>query len=248
MAVTYRVNDLDYRVAPGQQIVTLNHNLPALSGGALDFYLVQALRGATPDAIWSLSGAELQFPLNHITASEPYKLLALRFNNGIADGCWWHENYVYDPAQINLAFTSGSAGGGVGAPVSLAGRTLVNKSPVSRRVVAVAIDGEAPLVLAQAQSDSQGRYLLEWAGYSGQVIVIGMDDYGVAFSEGASLGSGERVHPLTPNGYVYEVVTSGTLGAEPVWPQSQNETVQCGDCLLVALPFYRPSTAGPLLV
>lgn len=248
MAVTYRVNDLDYRVAPHQQIVTLNHNLPALSGSALDFYLVQALRGATPDASWSLSGAELQFPRNHIVVSEPYKLLALRFNNGIADGCWWHENYVYDPAQVNLAFTSGSAGGGAGAPVSLAGRTLVNKSPVSRRVVAVAIEGESPSVLAQTLSDSQGRYLLEWAGYNGQVIVIGMDDYGSVFSEGLALGAGERVHPLTPNGYVYEVITPGLLGPEPVWPQRQNDTVLCGDCMLVALPFYRPTTAGPLIV
>src|SRR5690606_39540226 len=101
----------------------------------------------------------------------------------------------------------------------------------------------------QTQSDDQGRYTLEWLGYTGQILITALDDYGVPWAANEARGVGERVRPSVPNGYVYQVSSEGSLGeTEPDWPESDGEIITSGSVVLVAKPFYRPKTAGPIVI
>src|SRR5690606_18887472 len=194
-------------------------------------------------------GSELLLPLTPIDRSASYKIIALRVDGGFQPGVWWVDNWVYDPGQLNIEFTSQGQSSGSGDPKSFTGRTTVNKAPVSRTVIAVGIDGEAPVFLAQTQSnENTGQYTLEWQGYDGQVLITALDNYGVPFNSGDARGVGERVHPAIPNGYVYQVSMAGQLAEEPAWPTTEGSLVMSGTCQLVAVPFYRPKTVGPIVV
>lgn len=227
--------------------VQLTHNLPL---GAGEFFIVQFLRVVSqPDVTLVCREPVLTFPLSLINTTTPYKLVALKISNGIADGAWWVDNYVYDPGQLNIEFKSQGQSSGTGEPKSFSGSTLINKVPVQRTVVAVGIDGAEPKFLAQTESNSEGKYTLEWLGYTGQVLITALDDYGVPWAANEARGVGERVRPSVPNGYVYQVSSEGVLGtAEPDWPESEGEIITSGSVVLVAKPFYRPKTAGPIVI
>src|SRR5690606_29176787 len=225
---------------------TLRHNLPMHD---VDWFYVQFLDGINVVSILVVAADEMRIRLVELDVSRRYKLIAYAVNNGIAAGVWWVDNYVYDPGQVNIEFTSQGQSSGTGDPKSFTGRTTVNKAPVSRTVIAVGIDGDAPLFLAQTQSNEHtGQYTLEWEGYDGQVVITAMANYGVPFNRGDARGVGERVHPATPNGYVYQVSMAGQLAEEPVWPTTEGALVMSGTCQLVAVPFYRPKTVGPIVV
>lgn len=227
--------------------VRMTHNLPMMAG---EFFIVQFLRVVSqPDVTLVCREPVVTFPLSLINTTTPYKLIALKISNGIADGAWWVDNYIYDPGQLNIEFKSQGKSSGSGEPKSFTGATLINKKPVQRTVVAVGIDGAEPQFLAQTQSDDQGRYTLEWLGYTGQILITAIDDYGVPWAANETRGVGERVRPSVPNGYVYQVSSEGTLGdAEPNWPEGDGEIVTSGSVVLVAKPFYRPKTAGPIVI
>ena len=227
--------------------VELTHNLPVEPGV---FFITQFVRDvAAPDTV-VVTRNKLRFPLSAINSSASYKLLALKIQNGIAEGVWWVDNYVYNPGQVNITFTSqGQGGGGGGDPKSFSGRTEVAGVPAARRVVAVGLDGDAPQLLAETQSDPvTGQYTLNWEGYTGQILVTALDDYGVPHVEGEARGVGERIHPSSPTGYVYQVSAPGVLGPEPVWPTADGEPVTSGTVQMTAVPFYRPKSAGPFTI
>lgn len=241
-----RICGLHIRSIQGVEFVSLAHNLPA----AGDFYVVQFFLGpAAPDFVVVSRAGVIKFSQNLLRPGAVYKLIAMQISNGVADGLWWVDNYIYNPSQLNIEFTSRGQSSGTGDPKSFTGRTTVNKSPVSRTVIAVGIDGEAPVFLAQAQSnENTGQYTLEWQGYDGQVLITALDNYGMPFNSGDARGVGERVHPAIPNGYVYQVSVAGQLAEEPVWPTTEGALVMSGACQLVAVPFYRPKTVGPIVV
>ena len=223
----------------------LQHNLPA------GLYVVQILRSATAaTALCVVPGSQLLIWLSDIDLSASYKLVALQLSGGaLSEGVWWVDNYVYDSNQRNIEFKSQGQDSGTGELKTFTGQTLINQRPVSRRVVALGIDGDAPRFLAQAQSNQQGRYTLEWRGYTGQVLITATDDYGQPWAAGATMGVGERVHPTSPNGHVYQVSIAGELGAtEPDWPTLGGSTVLSGTVQLVAHPYYQPKSAGPVTV
>lgn len=194
-------------------------------------------------------GGGFVLPLTPIDQSASYKIIALRVDGGVQPGVWWVDNYVYDPDRRNIEFKSQGQDSGTGELKTFTGQTLINQRPVSRRVVALGIDGDAPRFLAQAQSNQQGQYTLEWRGYTGQVLITATDDYGQPWAAGATLGVGERVHPTSPNGHVYQVSIAGELGAtEPDWPTVGGSTVLSGTVQLVAHPYYQPKSAGPVTV
>jgi hypothetical protein len=232
---------------PGVHIgsVELQHNLPFDN----DFFIVQFARGLNAPESVVVVRDSLKFPLSMIDQSASYKLLAFKISNGIADGVWWVDNYVYDENQVNIEFKSSAENSGTGKPNSFSGTVLVSDQPAARNVVALALDGETPYQLARTVSDpSTGAYTLNWNGYAGQVLITVHDDYGVPHVTGEARGVGERIHPSIYTGYVYDVTITGTLGAEPVWPTSEGETVFSGDCQLIAVPFYRPVSEGPFFV
>ena len=224
--------------------VNLSHNLPEHPAG---FYLVQFLRGVTaPEFLTLVRGSQLSFLKRQIEEFQAYKLIVLKIDNGIAEGLWWYDDYIYNADQVNIEFKSQGAGTATGELKTFSGTVSVLGQPAQRRVIAYGIDGDAPLLLADTMSDALGRYTLEWRGYTGNVLMTALDDYGVAWSAGAAHGNGERIHPAVPNGYVYQVQGSGVLGTtEPQWPTDDGAQLTSGTVQLIALPYYRPLTIGP---
>lgn len=226
------------------EFIDVQTNLSAESGS---FFVVQFVAGVSPSAI-AIVRHRLRLPLAAINASAKYKLIAIKVKNGIADGVWWVDGYVYNPGQVNIEFTSQGQGSGSGELKTFSGVVEVSDLPAQRRVVAIALDG-TPELLAEATSDAvTGQYTLSWLGYSGQILVTAMDDYGVPHIAGEARGVGERIHPGSPTGYVYQVSAAGELGAEPSWPTTDGATVISGTVIMTAVPYYRPKSAGPFTV
>lgn len=176
----------------------------------------------------------------------PSKIIARPYN---ADGVFWADNFILQDGVVNIDFKSQGESGGSGELKTFSGSLTQDGQPVSRAVYALAVGGDVPKLLASAVSDAAGNYSLQWNGYAGQILVTATDDYGVPFSTEALLGIGARIHPSTPNGYVYEVASAGTIGlTEPTWPAIAGESVTSGQVQLVAKPFYRPKSAGPFTI
>lgn len=232
---------------PPPELVSLQHNLP-LPG----VYLIQIIASVQkPQTTVVTQTNRLAFFKNEIDTSQSYKMIAYKLDRadaiGLADNVFWSDNYVYNAQQVNIEFKSQGNSGGVGAQKTFSNRVLLNGQPVARRVLALGIDGSAPVVLSDTASDASGQYTINWRGYSGAVLITALDDYGVPWVAGESRGIGERVHPSVPNGFVYECAGAGTFGnTEPVWPTTAGDSVSSGNVQLVAVPYYRPKTAGPL--
>lgn len=223
---------------------------------SLDTNLDEALIGYVDG--YSADGAQLLFSRFKLPGSTfikfkkselfnlPVKLIARLMN---ADGVFWADNFILQDGVVNIDFKSQGEAGGSGELKTFSGSLTQDGQPVSRAVYALAIGGDVPKLLASAISDDMGNYSLEWNGYAGPIIVTATDDYGMPFAAETLLSSGARMHPVTPNGYVYEVTNSGTTGAtEPTWPAVEGESVTSGEVQLVAKPFYRPKSAGPFTI
>jgi hypothetical protein len=223
---------------------------------SLDTNLDEALIGFVDG--YSADGAQLLFSRFKLPGSTfikfkkselfnlPVKLIARLMN---ADGVFWADNFILQDGVVNIDFKSQGEAGGSGELKTFSGSLTQDGQPVSRAVYALAIGGDVPKLLASAVSDDMGNYSLEWNGYSGQILVTATDDYGVPFEAEALLSIGARVHPSSPNGYVYETSGSGTLGlTEPAWPAIAGESVTSGQVQLVAKPFFRPKSAGPFTI
>jgi hypothetical protein len=223
---------------------------------SLDTNLDEALIGFVDG--YSADGAQLLFSRFKLPGSTfikfkkselfnlPVKLIARLMN---ADGVFWADNFILQDGVVNIDFKSQGEAGGSGELKTFSGSLTQDGQPVSRAVYALAIGGDVPKLLASAVSDDMGNYSLEWNGYSGQILVTATDDYGVPFEAEALLSIGARVHPSSPNGYVYETSGSGTMGlTEPAWPAIAGESVTSGQVQLVAKPFFRPKSAGPFTI
>jgi hypothetical protein len=227
------------------EVHSYSHNLPA--DGL--FYIQLLSAPERLERAMVVRSGPLNLALSGFNRSLAHKIVAYRVDGGFQPGLWWVDEFVYDPGQLNLVFSSRGQSTGGSDQQTFTGRTTVNKSPVSRTVIAIAIDGDEPVFLAQTQSsENTGQYILQWQGYTGQILVTALDDYGVPHVAGATHGVGERVHPATPNGFVYQISVAGQLGMEPIWPTSAGALVMSGSCQLVAVPFYRPKTVGPVVV
>ena len=176
----------------------------------------------------------------------PSKIIARPYN---AEGVFWADNFILQDGVVNIDFKSQGESGGSGELKTFNGSLTQDGQPVSRAVYALAIGGDVPKLLASAISDDLGNYSLQWNGYTGQILVTATDDYGAPFAAEALLSIGARVHPATPNGYIYEAASAGTLGlTEPAWPAIEGESVTSGEVQLIAKPFYRPKSAGPFTI
>lgn len=103
--------------------------------------------------------------------------------------------------------------------------------------------------LGHATSDpNTGEYTIDLLdGYDKRIFVVAFDDYGADFRPDLAVAVGDRVHPTTPNGHVWECTGSGTLPSEePTW-LIDTETAQLyGTASMIARPFYRPVVHGPV--
>ncbi|MDP2548092.1 hypothetical protein [Oceanobacter sp. 4_MG-2023] len=244
MIISFSDQSIPYPVAAVERVV-LSHNLPFDDA---DFWVMQVFNGLRSELMLAVLDGTLTIPKSNIVDGQLYRLIAFPVQNGLLDGLYWHDNYVYDPGQATISFTSGGNQGGSGETKTFTGSVRIESVGVARQVVAVALDADPVYLLASTTSDLSGSYTLEWQGYSGQMLVTALDDYGVDFETGKTLGEGDRVHPPAPNGYVYVSGNLGTLGTEPLWPTQEGASVTSGNVQLVAVPFWRPKSAGPFSV
>ena len=141
----------------------------------------------------------------------------------------------------------------------VSGVVQINGSPTERTVRAFGygetlhtVDGEGVTLsksLGHTTSDpATGEYTINLLnGYESQVFVVAFDDYGNDFSPELALNVGDRVHPTTPNGHVFEAAGAGTLPAEePVWIVDTETAQLYGTASMIARPFYRPMVHGPV--
>jgi hypothetical protein len=93
-----------------------------------------------------------------------------------------------------------------------------------------------------------GEYTIDLlAGYEQEIFVVAFDDYGDAFTAEQALTAGDRIHPTTPNGHVWETTGAGTLPVEePTWVVDTENSQLYGTASMIARPFYRPMVHGPI--
>jgi hypothetical protein len=141
----------------------------------------------------------------------------------------------------------------------VSGIVQIDGNPAQRSVrafgynpTAHAIDGELVNLsksLGNATSDSEtGEYTIDLlAGYGKEIFVVAFDDYGDAFTAEQALAVGDRIHPTTPNGHVWETTGAGTLPVEePTWIVDTETSQLYGTASMIARPFYRPMVHGPI--
>jgi hypothetical protein len=141
------------------------------------------------------------------------------------------------------------------------GVVRIDGTPAGRTVRAFSYNPETHLIngqevdlsktLGQSVSDPEtGEYtILLFEDYSDDIFVVAFDDYGAGFIGSAFLRIGDRVHPTTPNGYVYEVTAEGDAPLTEPTPWSENTATSesyDGTAALLAKPFYRPTVHGPV--
>ena len=103
--------------------------------------------------------------------------------------------------------------------------------------------------LGHATSDgTTGEYTIDLlGGYDSEIFVVAFDDYGDAFTAEQALVAGERIHPTTPNGHVFETTGAGDLPTEePTWVVDTETSQLYGTAAMIARPFYRPMVHGPI--
>jgi hypothetical protein len=142
----------------------------------------------------------------------------------------------------------------------VSGTLQIDGTPAKRTVRAFGyaasvhlIDGTSVLQsksLGQSTSDpADGSYTIDLlAGYGKEIFVVAFDDYGNAFTAEKAMAVGDRIHPTTPNGHVFECTGAGSLPAEePAWGVDTETSQLYGTASMIAVPFYRPMVHGPVM-
>jgi len=180
----------------------------------------------------------------------------LRRLNGYLAHKWGLDDRLPDYHPYKLK----APGQGVTQTSKVSGVVQVNATPAGRAVRAFGYNPTAhdldsePVNLSKSLGHSvsdpeTGEYTIDLLdGYGGDVFVVAFDEYGLPFSSGLVLSVGQRVHPTTPNGYIYECDGAGTLPTdEPVWSIDTETSQLHGTASLIARPFYRPVVHGPIV-
>ena len=141
----------------------------------------------------------------------------------------------------------------------VSGIVQIDGTPAKRTVrafgyseTAHTVDGDTVTLsksLGRATSDpTTGEYTIDLLkGYDSQVFVVAFDAYGDVFTPELALNVGDRIHPTTPNGHVFECTGAGTLpAAEPSWIVDTETGRLYGTASMIAVPFYRPMVHGPV--
>jgi len=143
---------------------------------------------------------------------------------------------------------------------TVAGVVQIDGTPAQRTVRAFGYVPTAQMIdgnninlsksLGHSTSDpATGEYTIDLlAGYGQEIFVVAFDDYGAPFTPEATLAAGNRIHPTTPNGHVWECIGAGTLPVdEPVWVVDTETSQLYGTASMIARPFYRPMVHGPIM-
>jgi hypothetical protein len=168
-----------------------------------------------------------------------------------------------DPAlgkPLEFTYILGAPSGGIAQNSKVSGIVQIDGTPAKRTVRAFGydptthdLDGSTVNLsksLGHSTSDPEtGDYTIDLlAGYGQEIFVVAFDDYGAPFTPEATLAAGNRIHPTTPNGHVWETTGAGTLPAdEPTWVVDTETSQLYGTASMIAWPFYRPMVHGPIM-
>ena len=183
-----------------------------------------------------------------------FQVVALS-NRGLTDN---------EAAELNtyLGYMSGAFGSipTAGQTAKVSGVVQIDGTPAQRTVRAFGYDPTAHDLdgstvnlsksLGHSTSDSEtGDYTIDLlAGYGQEIFVVAFDDYGDAFIAEQALAAGDRIHPTTPNGHVWETTGAGALPVdEPTWVVDTETSQLYGTASMIARPFYRPMVHGPIM-
>jgi hypothetical protein len=174
-------------------------------------------------------------------------------------GTLFYANGVTIDPSVPLRLTAAVGPAPEFTPTRVAGKVQIDGTPAQRTVrafgynaTAHAIDGETvsqSKSLGHTTSDpATGEYTIDLlAGYGQEIFVVAFDDYGDAFTAEQALAVGDRIHPTTPNGHVWETTGAGTLPTEePAWVVDTETAQLYGTASMIARPFYRPMVHGPI--
>lgn len=153
---------------------------------------------------------------------------------------------LLNAAVFNLyAVIESSGGGGSGDEYRVAGTVQINGVAAQRDLLIISDDPSGRAIVGEGASAGDGTFDLSYNDWSGAVIVVALDVYGIAFMAEEPINAGAVIHPTTPNGYVYVVTEAGTTGVtEPTW--STSGSVVSGSVTFAPRAYYRPVASGPL--
>ena len=211
-----------------------------------------------------LSGVELDEPVSFMVNGVGYAVLAGRLATGFSlvrhpAVAQWVSGMSADGAVGAVAMDGpdvdlylGSAGEVSGDPAEISDVVTLRTQdgevePSARDLVAVQRDGSDWRVVGSARSDGEdGTYTISGLVDPGaDVYLMALDDLGAVFEADAPVEADALIHPTTPNGYVYRVVTAGDLpGEEPDWWTTGQQ--QVGTATLAAREYLRPLAHGPV--
>lgn len=167
------------------------------------------------------------------------------------------EPFDYPPAVSYVPWDKSDLA--LGSKVS--GTILIEGAPAARLVKAFSYERQPFSVNNQPVTESKplgqsisdpvtGEYeIILRDGFPRAVFVTAFDDYGRDFEADAAITTGERVHPTTPTGYVYDCTGAGDLpSTEPdPWPTDTEASHLIGTASFDVKPFYRPQVHGPVV-
>ncbi len=133
-------------------------------------------------------------------------------------------------------------------PYQVRGNVTVESLPAKRRVVVLS---ESDLsLLAEGISAADGSFTLGIAEQSDPVTVLVTDKYGSKLAADTLYSLGDRVHPVTPNGFYYECTTSGTSSDAdnlPIEPWSTETDLTTGTAVFTPSALMEPVIHSPVI-
>ena len=74
------------------------------------------------------------------------------------------------------------------------------------------------VVVGETQSDEAGDYEIDMLGFTGEVIVLALENYGQAWQPDTDYVIGDRIRPTVASGFAYDITVGGNSGpTEPSW-------------------------------
>lgn len=129
------------------------------------------------------------------------------------------------------------------------GSVQIDSAPARRDIVVLSapaiLSGHA--VLQSGLPAADGTFNLSWPTYTGPVLVMMLDDLGVAWQANTAYAQGDLIYPPTWNGWQYQCVNPGTSSnIEPSWWSGEGQTAFIGTATFVARQYLAAQAHGPL--
>lgn len=208
------------------------------------------LHALATDALAGFMSAFAFRKLDQIVDPRDYGLVELDEGNPATYSLAQQEANVVAMEQAIAATADGRSRLEVPAGVFFMGRTLVIDRPVhiagagrdfftgtnfawprATTGIRIAYQG-GPRAAGARYSRLEGLRVMPQAGLAGQPNIA------VYVAGGAYVANASFVRPTTANGFVYVCTTSGTAGAEPVWPTTDGATVTTGGAVFTCRQVY----------